>query len=509
MSPNSMFQPHKGMIDILFQKLSSFKIALILVLSLCVINVIASSQKSYAAIWGFSDTPGYREALEDCGRGGANFNCSVTSHLTNTTNAANCLMTANDSNNKQNSFYCPPSLIAYNGAIPSIAMATQQFYNAPPANLALWIQDTGHSLGFLPKPVFAQGVGFSGLAPLLDIWKVFRNIAYVLLSLAIIVVGFMIMFRRKIDPQTVVSIQEALPRIIIALILITFSYAIVGLLVDLMYVTLLLAYQLFMATGAFANAGQINGTPVTIFGIEVAKQAPLLDVILSGNLVQAFFGVFPSGAPDLFTLASQFFNNGPVGAFVGGVVGGFLLNILVAVLFIRLFFLFLGAYVQIILQLIFGPMYILADVFPGGNNITNWLKNIIANLSVFVIAGLLFMLTIFFTSKASVQGSNIWVPPYTLINASPGAVSALFSIGILMMIPSIVNQFRQTIKSAGGPGMGGVFNLGPVAGMATWGYHLFTSGQYHRGQQALNEKLGQIQQQQGAGSALQQGGKSH
>jgi hypothetical protein len=276
-----------------------------------------------------------------------------------------------------------------------------------------------------------------------------------------------------------------------------------------MYVTLLIAYQLFMATGVLAEAPQVNPIPVTILNLPVATQAPLLDVILGGNLVQAFYAVFPSGAPDLFTLASQFFNTSggifDISSLVGGVLGGFLLSILVAILFIRLFFLFLGAYVQIILQVIFGPLYILSDVVPGSNNIGGWIKNIVSNLAVFVIAGILFMLTIFFNTQADNVGQSLWVPPYTMIGSSVSSISALFSLGILMMLPNIVGQFKQSIKSAGGPGIGGAFSLGPVAGVATWGYHLLQSRQYHQGQKRLEERLGQPERPQGIGSAVNQG----
>jgi len=50
--------------------------------------------------------------------------------------------------------------------------------------------------------------------------------------------AFMIMFRVRISPQTVITVQSALPKIIFTLILITFSYAIAGFLIDLMYVVI-------------------------------------------------------------------------------------------------------------------------------------------------------------------------------------------------------------------------------------------------------------------------------
>jgi hypothetical protein len=48
-----------------------------------------------------------------------------------------------------------------------------------------------------------------------------------------VVVGFMIMFRSKIGGQTLVTLGNFLPGVITSLILITFSFAIAGLLIDI------------------------------------------------------------------------------------------------------------------------------------------------------------------------------------------------------------------------------------------------------------------------------------
>ncbi|MFZ5845722.1 MAG: hypothetical protein ACOY0S_04690, partial [Patescibacteria group bacterium] len=90
------------------------------------------------------------------------------------------------SKNPEHTFYYGKSAIA--GINNFIAM----MYANPPADLALWINDTAIALGFKPKPAYAQGIGFSGLAALLPIWKAFRNIAYLLLAIVMIVIGFMV-----------------------------------------------------------------------------------------------------------------------------------------------------------------------------------------------------------------------------------------------------------------------------------------------------------------------------
>ena len=47
------------------------------------------------------------------------------------------------------------------------------------------------------------------------------------------------MFRQRISPQAVMTIQAALPKVIIALIMVTFSYAIAGFMIDISYVLFL------------------------------------------------------------------------------------------------------------------------------------------------------------------------------------------------------------------------------------------------------------------------------
>ncbi len=90
--------------------------------------------------------------------------------------------------------------------------------------------------GFIPKTYAAEGIGFAAMKPLLPIWSMFRNIAFSFIVIALVIIGFLIMFRFKVNPQTVLSVENALPKLFITLLLITFSFAIAGFLIDLMYV---------------------------------------------------------------------------------------------------------------------------------------------------------------------------------------------------------------------------------------------------------------------------------
>jgi hypothetical protein len=59
-----------------------------------------------------------------------------------------------------------------------------------------------------------------------DIWKVSRNLALALMAVVLLYTGIMIIMRKKVNPQLVVSVQYAIPKILIGIFLILFSYII-------------------------------------------------------------------------------------------------------------------------------------------------------------------------------------------------------------------------------------------------------------------------------------------
>jgi hypothetical protein len=100
-------------------------------------------------------------------------------------------------------------------------------YEPIPVNLAYWWNDNVNRVPFAGKALAAD-IEYSGpfLSTVLGVWKLTRNIAYGLMALVMLVIGFMIITQKKIGGQLAVTAQLALPRIVIALILITFSYPI-------------------------------------------------------------------------------------------------------------------------------------------------------------------------------------------------------------------------------------------------------------------------------------------
>ncbi|MCK4829420.1 hypothetical protein KA005_77565, partial [bacterium] len=117
-----------------------------------------------------------------------------------------------------------------------------------PISTATYFKDVASRFKLVPEAK-AQGFGFGAASPVLGLWRMVRNVTYFLLIIAVIALSFMIMFRIRLTPQTIITVQSALPKLIIALILITFSYAIVGFLIDLMYVVIGLIAGIITTSG--------------------------------------------------------------------------------------------------------------------------------------------------------------------------------------------------------------------------------------------------------------------
>jgi len=391
------------------------------------------------------------------------------------------LMYAIGSPNPQSTFYYKKSALAYmDGVITSV-------YQTPPANLALWLNDTGQSLGFIPKQAYAQGIGFTGLTALLDIWKAFRNIAYAVLAAIMIVIGFMIMFRQKIDPKTVVTVQNALPRIVVALLLITFSYAIVGLMIDLMYVVLTLVVSV-MVSASHGSLGADTASSYLSGGFGVLFKGIFSGSIQSLDDIVAFFtgpvvtstAVGLSGLGFLGTLVAagtaSVGTAAPLVAAAVPILAIVILAIVILFAVIRLFFLLVGAYIQIIISLITAPFQLLMVAFPGNNTFTSWISNLSVNLLVFpitaaliLVANILANLETHPTGLLGPQGQALWTPP--LLGGTGHGVAGIIAIGMLLSIPTIVNGLKESLKVKPlipGGGIGGV--AGAAGAIGQYGF---------------------------------------
>ncbi len=356
-----------------------------------------------------------------------------------------------------------------------------QTFTTPPADTGMWLADTGRTLGFLPKQAMAQGIGFSGMMPLLPLWKAFRNISYLLMAIVMIALGFMIMFRKKIDPKTVVTAQNAIPKVVIALILITFSYAIVGIMIDIMYVVIYFFIALFKSTGLLDNPGfpaclTNYKTPELMYG-----SAGLLPNLMnlswdplkilgfnnSGSVNTGQFSTILSmiGIPAVIGLSAAPIAAGAAGiAFLTLPLLHLILTIAVIYLFIRLLFFFMTSYIQIIVSLLIAPLQLMLEAVPGSTAFSSWFSNLVSNLAVFPVGAVMFMLSNVFTHFANdATGGKIWAPPYAPISGSSQQIASIVSLGVLFAIPTVAGSIKEALKAK--PPMG-MFDTGGAGGSA-------------------------------------------
>lgn len=143
----------------------------------------------------------------------------------------------------------------------------------PPLHTTDYLKYLGQNFG-IAKPSYAQSVGFEALSPLIPIWSAFRNITYLLFIFVFVLIGIAIMLRTKIDPRTVMTIQNQIPKIVIALILIFFSYAIAGFLIDIMYIIIYLFFGVFYSIDIPAVKTAIESlSPAAIQGKNIINAA--------------------------------------------------------------------------------------------------------------------------------------------------------------------------------------------------------------------------------------------
>lgn len=386
--------------------------------------------------------------------------------------------------------------------------------HTPPASGIEYIAQVRDN--FLGKPAYAQGVGFQGLQFLLPLWRGFRNVIYVISTLIFIIIGMMIMLRVKISPQAVITLQSAIPKLITTLILVTFSYAIAGLVIDIANFLQALVIAIFFSINGknftqnlftqvkfdsgipFVTAimnvitGLINGW--SSFDFKHLSNPNLVDLqtltyravpgwismmMLGGLLGSIVIGFLLGGVGAWFGGAGNFVTD-MAGRLVGGAIGGALgiiipliLTILCAIWLIKLYFGLLKCYVTLIFKIILGPLEIGMGAFPNSKmGFSTWIMDVASNMAVFPVVGIFLVLLNMVIDAVSMNGifsKAVWAP--SLISAGGitpailGAAIGLSGLAMLSKLPSLVPEFIFKIKpspfgAAIGENLGGVAALG-------------------------------------------------
>ena len=240
--------------------------------------------------------------------------------------------------------------VGYRGSGSLMALSSTfrgSIVNQPvPVNMAYFLKDYARRIPLINQTAYAQtNYNIIGGEIILELWRISRNISLGLMSLVLLVVGVMIMTRKKINPQAVVTLQNALPRIAISLVLVFFSYPIGALLAALVlplsWSALGIAFSLGTSGVEPAAAGTLNwfvgivsNVLYYVTGIGLVAVALCIVVLLISLL-------------------------------------------LLIILWIRAVFI----YIKILVNIIFAPLQFTIGILPGKENSTvDWFKTMIADV---------------------------------------------------------------------------------------------------------------------------------
>lgn len=404
----------------------------------------------------------------------------------------------------------------------------QIWFKEKPLNSVTYVKNLAQNIHLIPQADAATTVqnkatGFNYLNPVANLWKITRNMAFGIFVIAIIAFSFMIMFRVKISPQVVISVQSALPKIIFAMILVTFSYAIAGFLIDLSYIITGFMALMLNAGGGNGTTGWYYGFMTgNLFGVDVSRLGEITNINnLLGGPIQiivyfVLYLVFFIVTAILFTAALAL--KGSIGGALLGamlVIFGIIMIIILIINIFRLLFLLLKTVANIFLFTILAPIMISAGVLFQGMGFSSWLKKMLSNVLVFPAVGILFFFSFRFLITAYVaifqtlaEGSTIELA----VSIFEGITSIVpgETVSLTNFVGSYAEGYHEWQVPFMGPGTGAlalilmsamVMMLIPKVGKMIEG---FFSGRPMDMESAIGEALGPVKSLGRTGSEIVQ-----
>lgn len=312
------------------------------------------------------------------------------------------------------------------------AMADGVLQNPPNLKTMAYVKRTLANNIFSPRPAYAA-TGFDYLDTIREIWSAMRNVSYAFMAVIIVVMGFMVMFRYHIDPRTVMTFTAALPRIVISLVLVTFSYPLAGFLIDITRVFKALIDATFRGA-PFAR--MISIEPFQIIGAFLDNFIPIsvitpLSFFLKGNIYLGGTGISAT--------------------FIALVI-----SVIALVVAFMLFFTLVFRYAGIFVQVIFAPLAFLWGALPGQEDtITNWFKSFAVNVLSFPVIYFMVNLANYIGNES--LGRPMPMPGDIGWSSWPGIVETnvggLVSFGILVAATKVPAALEDIFAVTPSPGV--------------------------------------------------------
>jgi hypothetical protein len=345
------------------------------------------------------------------------------------------------------------------GAVSLLTTSIGSLSVARPVSLREFVAYEGSRfrVPFSAQPVYADaGAGFVGIDAVLTLWVTMRNLTYLVFSIIFVVIGIMIILRIKVDSKTVLTVQSALPRMLLAVVAVSFSYAMAGFLVDVMYVCvgliIYLGHQIFPG-GTIATAlEEVVGDPVLNY-VGLLTGNGFLDKIsltTSAQLGTVLSKIFDVGFfSKIFSVLSSATSASVGGVGLHSVAEGFIqLAVAIALLYalFKTWIMLITSYANIILAIIFAPVRLLFEVFPGQDPLQKWIREMLSELLTFPLVMTMILIATAIGLDTSTPSGTPFLPP--LIGATSMDVGRLLvAFGIVLTIPKAAEMMHEFLKA--------------------------------------------------------------
>ena len=349
------------------------------------------------------------------------------------------------------------------GAFGSVMGLTLSMYDNPPASGIIYAQQQwGKFKSNLSGEVYAQdsttyfpGLGFNLLEAVQPFWAWARNISYGLFILVFIGIALQILFRQKIDGQNPVTLANSIPGAIVALALVSLSYVLTGLSIDLITVGTNFVKQLFVNNsfeGVTSDTVPAPDDPQTsvwfVFDSAIRQK-------YTGGAGQAIGGIVGGISSDNGIIQAV---TNAVNSISGNDAGSALLSLIfgTSILFaaLKLFFELIRRYVQIIFNVVISPFFFLLGAMPGGieKAILPFMRGMLANSVVFIVIYALFAFMYVFMKVDS--GDIGYLPPLVGIENSTtsggipfDSIKALLCYSLFLTTPLIPDMIQKALNA--------------------------------------------------------------
>ena len=320
------------------------------------------------------------------------------------------------------------------GSLLGMALYTENAVKEPiPINLAMYVKDKVQDIPIIntalaADPAYAIFLNSNDAVGkfVLDVWKQIRNIAYALMAIVMLVVGFMIITRKKINQQVVVNIQYAIPQMVIAIILITFSYPI--------------------------------GATIATFGWNLGSSMnTIIGTMFSGN----FGAAAKLSEMGIGAVGAAMWNNMLASVGAGLVFAPMSVILLIGVFGAWLYVRFKEVllYLKLIIKTVSSPIVFAIGSIPGTeNNMERWFKEMLSGALAIVAMEAVVQLSVLAVAEISIENAaNTWGGGNAFFGFIGGTFSIILIPGILMFGCYYAGQMPEMIESfiVGDPKKGG------------------------------------------------------